>query len=148
MALLSKDLKLFASMVAERGLTTVRSKQNCPVLGSCLQAALSGLAQVGQLVAELGQNIGSCAAATATAAASGAAAANCPRASLGAGLAWWWRCRGSSGHPGSISSQTLDNKKQNGYLKLDVNKLEGVHGFEARVLNIQLYIRNTFSESI
>ena len=138
MALLSKDLKLFAPMVAERGLTTVRSKQNCPVLGSCLQAALSGLAQVGQLVAELGQNIGSCAAAT----------ANCPRASLGAGLAWWWRCRGSSGHPGSISSQTLDNKKQNGYIKMDVNKLQGVHGFEARVLNIQLYIRNTLSESI
>ena len=148
MALLSKDLKLFAPMVAERGLTTVRSKQNCPVLGSCLQAALSGLAQVGQLVAELGQNIGSCAAATATAAASGTATANCPRASLGAGLAWWWRCRGSSGRPGSISSQTLDNKKQNGYLKMDVNKLQGVHGFEARVLNIQLYIRNTLSESI
>ena len=148
MALLSKDLNLFAPMVAERGLTAVRSKQNCPVLGSCLQAALSGLAQVGQLVAELGQNIGSCAAATATAAASGAATANCLRASLGAGLAWWWRCRGSSGRPGSISSQTLDNKKQNGYLKMDVNKLEGVHGFEARVLNIQLYIRNTFSESI
>ena len=148
MALLSKDLKLFASMVAERGLTTVRSKQNCPVLGSCLQAALSGLAQVGQLVAELGQNIGSCAAATATAAASGAATANCLRASLGAGLAWWWRCRGSSGRPGSISSQTLDNQKPNGYLKMDVNKLQGVHGFEARVLNIQLYIRNTLSESI